>query len=117
MKTKVDIVSGFLDSGKTTFINGMLENKELLGERIVIIQCESGETEIHCELIKDKKVFIKNLDKDKLITQELIDTILDKYYPNRIIIEHNGMSKLEILVNIFEDRQIRKKSVIKRSVY
>lgn len=116
MKTKVDIVSGLLDSGKTTFINGMLENRELSGERIVIIQCEHGETEIDNELVKDKTVYIKKLEKENTVDSEYIDAILNEYSPDRIIIEYNGMASLESLFAIFEGRQVRKKSLLDKVV-
>ena len=116
MKTKVDIITGFLDSGKTTFINEALENGELSGDIIVILQCESGENEIDTELFKDKKVYIKKLDTNKIIDAEYINSILDKYYPDRIIIEYNGMSKLEDLFNTFEDSNVKKKCEINKVV-
>lgn len=43
MKTKIDIVSGFLDSGKTTFINSLLKHNAADYKNILILQHELGE--------------------------------------------------------------------------
>ena len=52
MKAKIEIVLGFLSSGKTNFINSMLEN--LKDETIVIIQNEFGETMLYSKVFREK---------------------------------------------------------------
>ncbi|MBU3190854.1 hypothetical protein KPL51_15090 [Clostridium bowmanii] len=73
MKTKIDIISGFLGSGKTTLIKKLLKEK-LHSENIVIIENEFGEIET--------------------AIQEIVAT----YNPDRIIIEPSGVAKLSDII-------------------
>ncbi len=115
MKTQIDIITGFLGSGKTTFINGIFEKERLLNKKIVIIQCESGEIEIDNWIKRNRNVYVKK--PIKTIDTQFICDIIDKYQPYKIIIEYNGMSKLEDLITVLEDRTIRKNCVINKIVH
>jgi uncharacterized membrane protein YraQ (UPF0718 family)/GTPase SAR1 family protein len=117
MKTQVDIITGFLGSGKTTFINGLLENEKLTNDRIVIIQCESGEIEIENQLIERKNIYVKKVAKDCNVDAKCINEVIKKYLPHRILIEYNGMKKLDDLLNVLYDRTIRKNCAINKIVH
>lgn len=112
MKTRVDIISGFLESGKTTYIKQMLNHKSLSDEKIVIIQLENGEIDIDINGYKDKQIFIECLDWENGFDSATIISILDKYYPDKVIIEYNGMLEMERVFSLFEDRSLRKRCVI-----
>lgn len=112
MKTQIDIVSGFLGSGKTSFINKLLENNGLSKDRIVILQCETGEIEIDNQIIEGKNVYLKSVVKDSSFDSNYIVEVIKKYLPQRIIIEHNGMEKLGELLNTLNESSIRKNCVI-----
>ncbi len=91
-RTKVDIISGFLGAGKTTFIKRLLEGrpdneKTVLIEGIDIREMNSGC--ICCSLVGD---FSKNLKE-----------ILDKYRPDRVIIEPSGVGKLSDVLKAVAD--------------
>ena len=58
MKIEIEIVTGFLGSGKTKFINSMIEGGELEEETIVVIQDEFGESEINT--VENKVIVVKN---------------------------------------------------------
>ncbi|KJZ91309.1 hypothetical protein ClosIBUN22A_CONTIG189g03812, partial [Clostridium sp. IBUN22A] len=47
MKIKIELILGLLESGKTNFINSMLESDEFYNETIVVIQDEFGQTDIN----------------------------------------------------------------------
>ena len=117
MKIDVDIITGFLGSGKTKLINSMFENDRLSEDTIVIIQCETGETEINYNLVEDKNVYIKNINKEISLDTKYIDEIVKEYEPNRIIIEANGMDKLEDVLNTFDDSMIRANCVINKIIH
>jgi G3E family GTPase len=111
MKAKIDIVLGFLGSGKTSFINSMLKTDEFENETIVIIQDEFGQTDIKDEFLnssEDMKIInIKN-DSNEEINDIYIKNILMQYSPNRILIELNGMKNSSDVINIFNDKSIKK---------
>lgn len=108
MKPQIDIITGFLGAGKTTFINGLLQSEPLAKERIVVIQCETGEEEIDSEPLNNPNIHVEKLDGEKSIDTIGMKEIIKKYSPDRILIEHNGMSKVEELLDTLEDRKLRK---------
>lgn len=117
MKTQIDIITGFLGSGKTTFISSLLDNERVSSDAIVIIQCETGEMAIDNQIIAGKNIYVENVAKDSSLDVKLIDEIIKKYLPHRIIIEHNGTEKLEDLLNILYDNIILRSCVIKKIVH
>ncbi|AGF56094.1 hypothetical protein B0P06_005647 [Clostridium saccharoperbutylacetonicum] len=111
MKTKINIVLGFIGSGKTSFINSMLKTDELANEKIVILQNEFGETDINDKLYNSNKLMniinLKN-DSNEDITDMYIRNILLKYSPDRIFIEENSMKNPNSIINIFNDKSVKK---------
>lgn len=108
MKTKVEIVTGFLSSGKTTFINSMLQRKKFRNEIIVVIQDEFGNCEIKDNLDNQKQVIIIKTDKNKAINEDFIKESIDTYAPDRIFIEINGMKDSTDIINIFNKKELKK---------
>ena len=111
MNIKVEIVIGFLSSGKTSFINFMLQGEELRNEIIVVIQDEFGQCEIDFDLNNQKQqssiIVIKN-DYGNEIDADYIKKIISKYIPNRIFIEVNGMKNSTNIINIFNEKSVKK---------
>ncbi len=107
MKTQVDLYTGFLSSGKTSLIKQALDSRVHSKERIVVILCEAGEEDIE-ESYPRRNVFIKRLSKDEPLEASIIKEVYKKYLPHRIIIEQNGMSSLEELLDVLEEGGIRK---------
>lgn len=106
-KTNIEIVTGFLGAGKTKFINSLLENTIVKDEKIVIIQCEAGQTEIKDVIKENINIIVKNLHSFKLLNSELINEIINTYKPYRIIIEKNGTIKLEQLLMMLEEKKLK----------
>jgi uncharacterized membrane protein YraQ (UPF0718 family) len=117
MKTQIDIITGFLGSGKTTFIHNILEKENISTEQIIIIQCEIGETEIESNLLSEKKICVKSVAKDHSLDENYIKNIVNEYQPDRIIIEHNGTDSLEKLLNVLYTRSMQKICVIDKIVH
>ena len=105
MKIEIEIVTGFLGSGKTKFINSMIEGGELEEETIVVIQDELGESKINT--VEGSVIVVKN-NIDDNIKISFIKEIISKYAPDRIFIECNGMRSLNSIIEIFEDKVGRK---------
>ena len=106
--TKIDIVSGFLGAGKTTFIKKMLKEayKE---EQIVLIENEFGEIGIDGGFLKEAGVEIKEMNSGCICCSLVGDfgtslkEVLEKYHPDRIIIEPSGVGKLSDVMKAVSD--------------
>ena len=59
--TKIDIISGFLGAGKTTFIKKLLE-EAIAGEQVVLIENEFGEIGIDGGFLKDSGIEIREMN-------------------------------------------------------
>ncbi len=116
MKIQIDIFTGFLSSGKTTLINEVLQRYINIEENIVIVQCEQGEEELEEDIIDRKNITVERLSKNQTIDVEYMKEIIKTYKPNRIIIEHNGMAKIEELLDMLCRRGIRRYCIVNRII-
>ena len=97
--TKIDIISGFLGAGKTTFIKKMID-EVFAGEPIVPIENELGEVGIDGGFLKDAGIQITELNSGCICCSLVGDfgrnlhEVIDKYHPDRILIEPSGVGKL-----------------------
>ena len=92
--TKIDIISGFLGAGKTTFIKKMLEDV-FQGEKIVLIENEFGEIGIDGGFLKDSGIEISELNSGCICCS-----------PERILIEPSGVGKLsDVMKSVQEVEQ------------
>lgn len=110
MKIQIDVVTGFLDSGKTTYINQTLRDYSISGKKTVVLQFEYGEIDVDNRLTEN--IIIEKLNKGKQFDCEYIKEIIKKYNPQRIIIEYNGMKPINALFEVFEERTVRKRCSI-----
>ncbi len=99
MSTKIDIISGFLGSGKTTLIKKLL-NEKLSSEKVVIIENEFGEIGIDGGILKNTGIQIREINAGCICCTLLgnfdaaLKDVLKKYQPDRVIIEPSGVGKL-----------------------
>lgn len=119
-KTKIDIISGFLGAGKTTFI------KELLGavkdEQVVLIENEFGEIGIDGGFLKEAGIEIKEMNSGCICCSLVGDfssslkEILSTYKPDRVIIEPSGVGKLsdvmKAVANVEKELEIESNSSV-----
>lgn len=98
METRVYIFAGFLDSGKTSFINDTLMNPDFYsGEDTLLISFEEGEVSYNETYLKKSNTALEILDYENFTTLQLKQLEL-KYRPTQIIIEANGMMDLNVFV-------------------
>ena len=99
MDIPVFLFTGFLDGGKTTFIQSLLMDKEFnKGQTILVLQCEEGEEELDLsKLPGNTRVFTESIDEENALSEELLLRLQKKYKPTRIMVEYNGMWMLDSL--------------------
>ena len=96
---KIDIISGFLGAGKTTFIKRILKTK-LSQEKVVLIENEFGEISIDSSILSSTGVNIKELSQGCICCSLVGDfskslkEVINNFNPDRIIIEPSGVGKL-----------------------
>ncbi len=91
MATYIDIITGFLESGKTTLIKELLENDYLKEfDKILLIICEEGFTEYDDEKLQEMHIKPLTLENESDLEDNLFHLIKDKYHPDYIIVEYNG---------------------------
>ncbi|NFG63372.1 cobalamin biosynthesis protein [Clostridium botulinum] len=115
MKIQVEIVTGFLGAGKTSFINSLIKESYVKGEKIIVIQLENGENKISDEVLDYGLVTIYKQSDLKKLSEDMIGLIRE-YSPNRIIIEFNGTYNLEDLFKII-DKKIYKSNISLDRIY
>ena len=106
--TKIDIISGFLGAGKTTFIKKMLE-EVFQGEKVVLIENEFGEVGIDGGFLKDSGIEITEMNSGCICCSLVGDfgrnlrEVLERFAPDRILIEPSGVGKLSDVMKSVKD--------------
>ena len=95
--------TGFLDSGKTKFIQETLEDERFnAGERTLLLLFEEGEEEYDLSTYPHKNVYIEVLDQQTVTTKQL-QALQKKYKAERVVAELNGMQQVGDLYMRFPD--------------
>lgn len=101
--TKIDIFSGFLGAGKTTLIKELLK-EAYSGEQVVLIENEFGEIGIDGGFLKEAGIEIREMNSGCICCSlvgdfgEALKEVIQKYQPDRIIIEPSGVGKLSDVI-------------------
>lgn len=119
--TKIDIISGFLGAGKTTFIKKLLE-EAISGEQVVLIENEFGEIGIDGGFLKDSGIEIREMNSGCICCSLVGDfgtslaEVLTQYRPERIIIEPSGVGKLsdvmKAVIDVSADMDVELNSAV-----
>ena len=108
VNTKIDVVSGFLGAGKTTFIKRLVEGNKDKGKTI-IIENEFGEIGIDGGFLKNSGIEIKEMNSGCICCslagdfEASLRELLSMYEPNRVIIEPSGVGKLSDVLKAISD--------------
>lgn len=106
--TKIDIISGFLGAGKTTLIKKLLA-EAFSGEKLVLIENEFGEIGIDGGFLKESGVQITEMNSGCICCSLVGDfgkalaEVLEKFSPDRIVIEPSGVGKLSDVIKAVKD--------------
>lgn len=98
MDIPVYLFTGFLDSGKTTFIQETLQDSRFNpGDSTLLLQCEEGEIEFEPELFSCSNVNLVVVDKEEDLTEANLKKWIRDCDARRVIVEYNGMWQLKSL--------------------
>ena len=110
MATKIDIISGFLGAGKTTLIKKLLK-EAYADEQVVLIENEFGEIGIDGGFLKEAGIQIREMTSGCICCSLVGDfgtslkEVVDKYHPDRILIEPSGVGKLSDVIKAVQGVQ------------
>lgn len=94
----VYLFTGFLESGKTRFIQETLEDKRFnKGEKTLLLVCEEGVEEYEPDQFSGKNVFIREVQSEADLTTENLDKWQRDTGSERVVVEYNGMWMLDVL--------------------
>ncbi len=95
IETAVFIFAGFLDSGKTTALQGSLLRSEKGEQGTSLIICtEEGAEEYRTEELKNHGITVVTVDEEENLTGEYLEELSDTYSPDKVFVEFNGMWNL-----------------------
>ena len=89
----VYLIAGFIDSGKTSFINGILSDGFALEDRTLLLCCEEGETDYDAKFLRN--VTVLSVDEQEELTPDFLEAQRKKCRANQVIVEFNGMWQIQ----------------------
>ncbi len=94
----VYLFTGFLEAGKTRFIQETLEDKRFCnGERTLLLVCEEGEEEYAPDQFADPNVMIRIVEGQEQLTVDNLERFVTETKAERVVVEYNGMWLLDAL--------------------
>ncbi len=97
----VYVTCGFLESGKTSFVRGILEDHEFTElQKSLVIVCEEGEEEYDEKLLRESNAVAEYIENEEDLTEKHIRELIKKHAPAMILIEFNGTWNIENLFSV-----------------
>ncbi len=94
----VYLFTGFLESGKTRFIQGFLEDERFGADgNTLLLVCEEGVEEYDSSKFKVDNVFVEYVENEKELTQDYLKKLQKKHKISRVVVEYNGMWSMNTL--------------------
>ena len=106
MDIPVYLFTGFLEAGKTRFLQETLCDKSFFDnkrDRTLVIQCEEGEEELDPKPFASKEIYIEVLDEKRKLNPDKLEALRKKYKATRVLMEYNGMWLISELVQALPD--------------
>ena len=100
MEVPIYLFTGFLEAGKTKYVQEILEDKRFnAGERTLLVVCEQGEEEYDPTAFASKNVFVEYLDEESQLTQDWLLQKQKEHKARQVVVEYNGMWQLSTLTD------------------
>lgn len=107
MELPVYLFLGFLESGKTTFIQDTLQEDYFAdGQKTLILACEEGEEEYDDEILQEANCVVEVIEEEEDFTVEAIKELIKKHMPERVMIEYNGMWNVADGIDVIQDTNL-----------
>lgn len=98
MEIPVYLLTGFLEAGKTTFIQDLMEGDDFnAGERTLMLICEEGEVEYQPSRFAFQNTFFVTVEGEEDLTSAFLKELEETYRMDRVVVEYNGMWKMASL--------------------
>ena len=92
------LITGFLDSGKTTLLIDTLEMDYFNdGQRTVLLMCEDGEVEYNAQYLAERNCRLIPIEDQSQLNTAFLEEIDRRYQPERVLLEYNGMWPIQLL--------------------
>lgn len=121
MATDIYIISGFLGAGKTTLIQKLL--KEAFQEdKVVLIENDFGEISVDAALLKSGGIEVKEMNSGCICCSlsgnfvKALKELLDRFRPDKILIEPSGVGKLSDIIKACSDPRITPLAKVKAKI-
>ena len=100
----VYLFTGFLDGGKSTFVQSTLEDRRFnSGEKTLLICCEEGEVEYDFSAFSGDHVYLRTLEEEEEFNEAALQAAAEDTGCERVIIEYNGMWPMQTLFDNIPD--------------
>ncbi|MBO5231360.1 MAG: GTPase [Clostridia bacterium] len=107
MQIPVYLFTGFLEAGKTKFIQETMEDPRFNnGEKTLILMCEEGLEEYEPERFSADRVYVEAIENEEDLTPANLKALLKKHSAKRVLVEYNGMWMLSSLINALPDNWV-----------
>ena len=101
MDIPVFLITGFLESGKTSFINETIRDPEFASnDNTLIICCEEGIEEYNIKELASMRIYVEFVEDMEELNEQLLKKLNSKYKPKRILIEYNGTWPIEYIADL-----------------
>lgn len=121
MATEIYVISGFLGAGKTTLIQKLLK-EAFAEEKVVLIENDFGEISVDAALLKSSRIEVKELNSGCICCSlsgdfvKALKELLERFHPDKIIIEPSGVGKLSDIVKACSDPRIEPLAEVKAKI-
>jgi G3E family GTPase len=105
MKSDIEIITGFIGSGKTSFMNALIENTLYKDEKVLIVLLENGEKDLENKFEKNNRIKTITFDCENPINDHIFEKLLKSHCPHRVIIEFNGTEDINSLLEIIHSKK------------
>lgn len=121
MTTEIYVVSGFLGAGKTTLIKKLLK-EEFQKEKVILIENDFGEISVDAALLRSGNIEVKEMNSGCICCSlsgdfiKALKEVLDRFHPDKVIIEPSGVGKLSDIKKCCLDPRIRSLAKVKLTI-
>jgi uncharacterized repeat protein (TIGR03943 family) len=101
LEVPVYLIMGFLESGKTSFLQEIFESGEFAdGDKGLFISCEEGEVELDEKATMACKIDTITIEEEEELTADFLQNCQNVYKPKRVFVEYNGMWDPDTILSV-----------------